>query len=215
MCTKEKLKKFDIRHYAYINQIFGCDIVREDLIKMAPHKGYTLHVEDCLDSGLRDDKHHFAEKCGTKLCSIKSGTQDYNRDVNDALCQTYSLMYLFGYDYTKFKDRKRLQDAMVAMYRTILRDPKFKEILNDIDVTSIKGSKAVIWPFRDFAGPNPRSKMRKTLDELLTEINTTLDQWEDYGYHHFIGQGDCPAQKKKKTKSVKKKLKRESLKNIK
>ena len=213
MCTQEKLKKFDIRHYAYINQIFGCDLVREDLLKMAPHKGYTLHVEECLDSGLRDDKHHFAKRCGTKLCSIKAGTQNYDRDVHDALCQTYSLMYLFGYDYTKFKDRKQLQDAMVAMYRGVVRDPKFKEILNDIDVKPIKDSDAVIWPFRDFAGPNPRSKMRKTLAGLLKEINTTLDQWADYGYHYFIGQGDCPTQKTKKV--TKKKLKRESLKNIK
>lgn len=107
----EKLHKFSLQHFAYINQIFG-DITIRELIqeyylgnKTTKHKGKldakhkkqmkALKLQANQGTGAFSDSHHhvIVKKTGEiEWCSASIRTvQHIKINLNDTLCQSYSL----------------------------------------------------------------------------------------------------------------------------
>ena len=74
---------------------------------------------------------------------------------------------------------------MVRMYKTLLNNDEFVKKLNDDILTNKKNKK--IWV--DYTKPTQYLDMN--VNNLVKNINTVLDNWDDYGYNYFIGDGDC------------------------
>ena len=155
-CSAEKLLAFSKKHYTYINQIFGDATVRQiieeeypttwqfKVAKAGPEFGNSFHhtVRD------RDDPDLF-------ICSGIDGVQDLNKNVNDTLCQSYSLMNYFEIPIQLSEEKGKLkqiyhetnQKAMAQMYRDILNGTlenyegvDFKDILTN-EILSDKRNK--------------------------------------------------------------------------
>ena len=201
-CSAEKLLAFSKKHYTYINQIFGDASVRKiieeeypttwefKVAKAGPEFGNSFHhtVRDREDPQLI-------------ICSGEDGVQDLNKNVNDTLCQSYSLMNFFEIPIQLSEEKGKLkqiyhetnQRAMVQMYRNLLdgnienyEGIDFKEILTN-EILSDKRNKK-LW--RDFS--TSRGNVNMDPEVLFKNIEDTLDEWEDYGYWFFIGKGECP-----------------------
>ena len=201
-CSAEKLLAFSKKHYTYINQIFGDASVRRiieeeypttwefKVAKAGPEFGNSFHhtVRDREDPQLI-------------VCSGVDGVQDLNKNVNDTLCQSYSLMNFFEIPIQLSEEKGKLkqiyhetnQKAMIQMYRDLLdgnienyEGIDFKEILTN-EILSDKRNKK-LW--RDFS--TSRGNVNMDPEVLFQNIEDTLDEWEDYGYWFFIGKGECP-----------------------
>ena len=115
---------------------------------------------------------------------MDDGYQNVNVDVNDTLCQSYSLLTYLGYEISF--NRIVTQMQMIEMYRMLLSNNRFVKALSDVMYP--KNNK--LW--RDFTHPDePFIVMNKK--KILWKINETLDTWENYGYYYFIGNGKCPS----------------------
>jgi hypothetical protein len=201
-CSAEKLLAFSKKHYTYINQIFGDAGVRQiieeeypttwefKVAKAGPEFGNSFHhtVRDREDPKLI-------------ICSGEDGVQDLNKNVNDTLCQSYSLMNFFEIPIQLSEDKGKLkqiyhetnQRAMVQMYRDLLNGNienyegiDFKEILTN-EILSDKRNKK-LW--RNFV--TGKGNLNMDPEVLFKNIEDLLDEWEDYGYWFFIGKGECP-----------------------
>ena len=139
-CRAQKLLDFSKKHYTYINQIFGDASVRQiieeeypttwqfKVAKAGPEFGNSFHhtVRDREDPGLI-------------ICSGIDGVQDLTKNVNDTLCQSYSLMNFFEIPIQLSEEKGKLkqiyhetnQRAMVQMYRDLLNGNIDKEILTN------------------------------------------------------------------------------------
>lgn len=201
-CSAEKLLAFSKKHYTYINQIFGDASVRRiieeeypttwefKVAKAGPEFGNSFHhtVRDREDPQLI-------------ICSGIDGVQDLNKNVNDTLCQSYSLLNFFEIPIQLSEEKGKLkqiyhetnQRAMVQMYRDLLEGNienyegiDFKEILTN-EILSDKRNKK-LW--RNFV--TGKGNINMDPEVLFKNIEDTLDEWEDYGYWFFIGKGECP-----------------------
>ena len=201
-CSAQKLLDFSKKHYTYINQIFGDASVRQiieeeypttwqfKVAKAGPEFGNSFHhtVRDREDPGLI-------------ICSGIDGVQDLTKNVNDTLCQSYSLMNFFEIPIQLSEEKGKLkqiyletnQRAMVQMYRDLLNGNidnyegiDFKEILTN-EILSDKRNKK-LW--RNFI--TGKGNLNMDPEVLFKNIEDTLDEWEDYGYWFFIGKGECP-----------------------
>ena len=190
-CTKEKLDTFSKRHYTYINQIFGDATVRQIIEEEYPTT-YKFEVEN-TGADFDFSFHHTVKdrEDGRVLCSVDDGYQDIYKNKNDTLCQSYSLMNYFDIDIPD--DKKDRQMAMIQMYRDILNGTlenfdaiDFKDVLNR-EILSVKSNKH-LW--RNFITNRGYISMSK--QTFFKNIESTLDEWEDYGYWFFIGKGNCP-----------------------
>ena len=202
-CSDENLLKFSEKHYTYINQIFGDATVRQiieeeypsswefQVAKAGPEFGNSFHhtIRD------REDPNLF-------VCSIEDDYQDLYKNVNDTLCQSYSLMNYFDIPIqasVKKGEQKEItqeknQMAMIQMYRDILNGTlenyegiDFKEIIKN-EILSVKKNKK-LW--RNFSSSR-RGYLNMNPTILFKNIEDTLDEWELYGYWYFIGKGECP-----------------------
>ena len=193
-CTQEKLEAFSWRHFTYINQIFGDQTVREIISEVYPSEEYSFKVEPG-EGAFEGTYHHVlsSKKQGT-VCSVNQGHQNLDVDVNDNLCQSYSLLSYFKIRIAK--DKKAKQMAMVKMYRTKLLDSRdFVDKLDDVIFPRNKG----VW-MDNTRTPKDRYPLQMNKANILAEIRKTLDEWEAYGYHYFIGTGTCPMAKKPATR---------------
>ena len=201
-CSAEKLLAFSKKHYTYINQIFGDATVRKiieeeypttwefKVAKAGPEFGNSFHhtVRDREDPQLI-------------VCSGVDGVQDLNKNVNDTLCQSYSLMNFFEIPIQLSEEKGKLkqiyhetnQMAMVKMYRDLLNGNienyegiDFKEILTNEILSDPRNKK--LW--RDFS--TSRGNVNMKPEVLFKNIEDTLDEWEAFGYWFFIGKGECP-----------------------
>jgi len=201
-CSAEKLLAFSKKHYTYINQIFGDAGVRQiieeeypttwefKVAKAGPEFGNSFHhtVRDREDPELI-------------ICSGIDGVQDLNKNVNDTLCQSYSLMNFFEIPIQLSEDKGKLkkiyhetnQRAMVQMYRDLLNGTlenyegiDFKEILTNEILSDPRNKK--LW--RNFV--TGKGNINMDPEVLFKNIEDLLDEWEDYGYWFFIGKGECP-----------------------
>ena len=188
-CTQRKLNNFSKKHYTYINQIFGDMAVREIIAEKFPHKHFEFDVAKADEADFdADSDHHFLynKKKNTYVCSVEDGFQDTHKNVNDTLCQSYSLLTYFGIKISK--QRKKRQMDMIKMYRTILGDPDFVMFL-DKDIIRNKKNKKLWINFTK----KKEEHLVMDIQYILINIKDVLDRWENYGYHYFIGKGKCPS----------------------
>ena len=135
------------------------------------------------------------------VCSGIDGVQDLNKNVNDTLCQSYSLMNFFEIPIQLSEEKGKLkqiyhetnQKAMIQMYRDLLdgnienyEGIDFKEILTN-EILSDKRNKK-LW--RNFV--TGKGNLNMDPEVLFKNIEDTLDEWEEFGYWFFIGKGECP-----------------------
>tara|TARA_Y100001958_G_scaffold157996_1_gene154584 strand:- start:1285 stop:2235 length:951 start_codon:yes stop_codon:yes gene_type:complete len=220
ICTNEKLRRFGLAHFTFINQIFGDEGVREEIVEIwkdNKHK-YQLVYEDVeQDSGFEDEFHHviyLKDKKGKfskkkKWCSVDGCVepgeefapcyQDIDTNINDTLCQTYTLLKYLGYELpleTSPEARKQLQMTMIDMYRMIIskdsvKGRRFRVALNTFVISSWKDCRTIL---RGQKCPEDAKPLDMDTPKLLNNIRKVLDQWEAYGYHYFIGDGTCPSE---------------------
>ena len=189
-CTERKLINFSKKHYTYINQIFGDISVREIIKEVYPNDKFNFVVlkANDIDNFENNSLHHVLEyvKSGRQLCSVQQKHQDLTKNLNDTLCQSYSLMNYFGIKISRVRRKK--QEDMVRMYKTLLNNDEFVKKLNDDILTNKKNKK--IWV--DYSKPiKPTQYLDMNVNNLVKNINTVLDNWNDYGYNYFIGDGVC------------------------
>jgi hypothetical protein len=83
---------------------------------------------------------------------------------------------------------------MIKMYRNILNNKKF--IKNFKDIIKPK-KKEDMWKISN--NNNTIVYMKYDMNNILKKIKDVLDNWEEYGYYYFIGEGKCPVEPKKTT----------------
>lgn len=191
LLSNKHLENFGKKHLTYINQIFGDMTVREIISEVFPNKQYVFKVERAGEGFEENTDHHILYDvsnnqaiCSTKLKCNGHICQDIRRDINDTLCQSYSLLV---YRNKKIKRGKReRQIEMVRMYREILNNEMFiykfnKEILSNYQNIGIWSNFT-----KNADGLRPLD-----MDEqkIIYQIHDALNKWEDYGYMYFIGEG--------------------------
>jgi hypothetical protein len=207
-CTDEKLEIFGRAHYSYINQIFGDETVREFIQKTI---GKHLKGLLVITPGARSGSHHIFKLDGRKkeeVCSYNLGYQDEKIDINDTLCQSYSLMTYFRipFDQTPARlstdDQKRSrQMEMIKMYRWFLSNPKFVErFLAEFVFEGYKRDKKRNGNWGDDVWVDRIHHKNKFLiiekylatpEKIIENIHRVLNIWEAYGWMYFIGDGTC------------------------
>ena len=207
----EILKEFSREHYTFINQIFGDLSVRKELVSkiLSENPKIKLRVEKTGDEFENSSHHYVKQYTGSKLeevpkgsrkstrvqepepkvieiwerrCSVDDGLQNLKVNINDTLCQSYSLLTYFGIKIVK--DSIINQMNMIQIYRTILSNEDFIGKLDEV----INSSNKKLWI--DHSSAKRYIKMNKI--NILKKINKVLDDWENYGYWYFIGDGKCP-----------------------
>ena len=190
--SNTKLERFGRKHLTYINQIFGDMTVREIISEVFPNKQYIFKVEQAGQGFEINTDHHILYDisnnqtvCSTKMRCNGHICQDIRRDVNDTLCQSYSLLV---YRKKKIKrGKKERQIEMVRMYREILNNEMF---IYKLKKEIISNNKNIgIWS-NFVKDKNGRSKLEMDEETILHNIHDALNNWEDYGYMYFIGKGE-------------------------
>jgi len=188
-CSQRKLNSFSKKHYTYINQIFGDVAVREIIAEKFPDEYYEFDVAKADEADFdADSDHHFIydTKNDEYICSVEEGYQDTSVNINDTLCQCYSLMSYFRIKIAP--TRKRRQMDIIKMFRTLLADVDFVMFL-DRDLIRHKKNKK-LW--KDFT-KSENKYIIMDINHILQNIKNVLDDWESYGYHFFIGKGVAPS----------------------
>lgn len=197
-CDNIKLELFSKEHYTYINQIFGDLTIREIIKETYAPRDWDFVVEDA-DAEFEYSNHHVLEKTGKngeiiKWCSVDEGYQNTKINVNDTLCQSYTLLKYLNKPIEK--NMKKRQMEMIKMYRNILKQEYFKKELKsiiDLMRKKIKRTKKLNKPnlWKDFSYDYPEPYLNKDIDTIYAEIHSILDKWESYGYLYFIKDGKC------------------------
>jgi hypothetical protein len=193
VCDKSKLRAFSFSHLTYINQIFGDISVREVISEMYTQRKWEFLVEDAgID--FENSKHHMLQKKTTngktqKWCSVEEGIQDMSVNVNDNLCQSYTILKYLNKKIDE--DPKKRQMQMISTYRKILKKTYFKKEMSAIlDIMRTSNTNEFATKWIDYT-TKKNTFLDKDLDSLYCEIKNVLDEWERYGYMYFIGNGDC------------------------
>lgn len=194
ICTEKTINDFSLQHYTYINQIFGDAGIRDIISDVYPSEKYKFGVED-TDEAFEHSNHHIlvSKKDTSKIvCSVINGYQNININKNDTLCQSYSLLSYFGIKIDK--SQKQRQFDMIKMYRRLLKNPKFIDMLDEI----IHSGNRRVW--KDYTKVSGTYYVVMNKAAILAKIDDVLNKWEKYGYWFFINDGTCP--KKKTAKMV-------------
>lgn len=196
VCTDDSLMRFGRRHYTFINQIFGDLTVREDIQALYPNAFMVLDVEPAGDGLEPGSMHHIINilderkaKIGT-WCSIhgcnvprysdKPKLQDLEKDENDTLCQSYTLLKYLSPEKPIPRGRKRVQLAMVNMYESLINNDAFLEKFESIDPRS----------WYDYTTDGPTySRLNLTSQEIIDTIEGVLSDWKRFGYLYYVGNG--------------------------
>ena len=138
----------------------------------------------------------------SKMCSIDYGFQDLSVDVNDTLCQSYSLMAYLSIDFDSTpsanatrEQKFEKQRSMVNMYRMILNTPAFVKEFNAI--VRARANKELWQDSVDeenefFINERYKGKGKPVIDN----IKLVLDIWERWGWQFFVGDGTCEKRKR-------------------
>jgi hypothetical protein len=179
---------FSRAHMTYINQIFGDITVRQIIQELYPKVGTYLRVEK---SDFHND-HHVLEINGQKICSVERKYQDIDIDINDSLCQSYTLMsYLEIHFDTKpsklatEKQKYEKQLCMIKMYKKILKNKAFSKAF----------SKEIVYAANNYLWEDTVNhenafyliKKLKTGARIMNNIKKVLNAWEEFGWRYFVG----------------------------
>ena len=130
------------------------------------------------------------------VCSVEDEYQDVDIDVNDTLCQSYSLLNYFAIPFDKTPSatasigvKRSRQLAMVNMYMKIIKNKEFLKKFDEI----VKNKKNKhLW--EDTIDNNNTfyiiEKFKKS-EPIIRIITNILYVWEAYGWQFFIGNGKC------------------------
>ena len=192
MCDDDDLIQFGLMHYTFINQIFGDRTVRELIGEIYPSKKFKFKVDVNRDHG---HHHVLMDEAGNKICSIDDGYQNMDVNINDTLCQSYSIMTYLGITFPKSRFKKSSkkkfytqqmmrQTAMIKMYRDVIANPLFRRKFSGLDYSHWNDYTKSICGEYKFG-------QRLTCEQLLKTVEETLDHWQSYGYMYYIGRGRC------------------------
>ena len=197
-CTDEKLDEFSNEHFTYINQIFGDETIREIIKETYVDRDWTFAVEDA-NADFEYSNHHVLIKKGKdgkniKWCSVDEKYQNILVNKNDTLCQSYTLMKYLNKPIPR--GMKERQMDMIKMYRNILRKQHFQTELQQVLSVMQRAllqkqpdKDVVLW--KDYT-KNRSPALNVGYADIYYQIHNTLDNWEKFGYHHFIKDGVCP-----------------------
>ena len=200
METNTNLEDFGYRHFDYINQIFGTSAIREVIQTEYPQTHDWILKSEETGAEFEYSHHHFCGKdCGETWCSVEVGLQDIDIYPNDTLCQSYSLMKYFGYiRETDTELTKDLQKRMVLMYKDLLKNNAIKQ---EIELQSPDEN---VWNYHieddvekyklrhnNYIYTDDETWVRKKgaegkKNKILALIKTVLNQWDEYGWKHFM-----------------------------
>jgi hypothetical protein len=198
-CSDTNLKIFSRAHMSYINQIFG-DLTIRDIIQEVWAKSGKLIVKESGED-FENSHHHMYQphkiKTNFIMCSVQEEYQDIDVDVNDTLCQSYSLMNYFGITFDKTPSKtasveikRERQLEMIKMYRRIIKNEKFQKGL--AEVIKNKVNKHLWEDTTDNNNPFFMIDTFKKIEPIIRNITNILIVWEAYGWVYFIGNGKCP-----------------------
>lgn len=197
--TNLDLEKFGKYHYTYINQIFGDVTVREIISEIFPNKRYSFRVETAGEGFEQNTDHHILFDqiknqiiCSTKLKCNGHICQDIRRDINDTLCQSYSLLTFMNKKIKRGKKERQME--MIKMYREILKSPKFIEKLNEEILTNSDNKR--LWINFTNEKSFDIEFVNMNHSKLINNIHKALNKWENYGYMYFIGKGEVLSKNK-------------------
>ena len=187
VCTETKLSVFSKKHYTYINQIFGDETVREIISEVFPNPKYSFAVQNANADFDADSKHHILLNNETKeeVCSVDNGNQNMNANINDTLCQSYTLLTYFGHKIPKNRIKKQL--LMIEMYTTLLKNKDFVKKL-DSEILGVKENKHLWVDYTRTVEQN----VNMNKDVILRNMKDVLKKWKSYGHLFFISNGRCP-----------------------
>jgi len=199
---REKLHRFSLKHYTYINQIFGDITVREILTEVYPSESLILNTEEAGTEFL-GSYHHIVSKRENPselvYCSAMEGHQNIDVNINDTLCQSYSLYYYLNHNSREgipegcdIKTQIQRQMLFIEMYRSILSNRKFQRALQDILSDQENKNLWVDFTKSDTSSDVP---IKMKLAPLIKKIRETLTEWKKYGYGYFINKGYCVPEK--------------------
>ena len=196
-CSNEKLEIFGRAFDSYINQIFGDQTVRDVIQEYKRRKGRLMFEKSGAEFG--HSFHHFYqsnEKSISKVCSVDERYQDIKVDINDNLCQSYSLMTYLGIPFDKTPSKKASskikqgrQMKMIKMYRDFLDDDEFMKIFAYEFIHKKNDRK-----WKDTVDKDNKFfivKVYRTADKIVKNIRRVLDVWERYGWMFFVRKGEC------------------------
>ena len=212
-CTNDSLEEFYSAWYTYINQVFGDEEVRELIQDYYKDPEYKLEARLHGPGEPFEGTHHHIVSYKNKknkmiICSAEQGYQNIDKNKNDMLCQSYSLMNYLHRPMEPADPKNddndvynmRRQQKMVEMYREFLADTTFLQKLNTL-FKKIKKDEPRRWLSYINASnkydSNEHEKTKKFLkpvdwDNIVQEIEKVLYIWERYGYWEFIKKGKCP-----------------------
>jgi hypothetical protein len=225
-CSEQLLENFSKIHLTYINQIFGDLSVREIIaekyyiLQQQVNEEFNINITNTQPiydfskttlmgrDGLTE--HHLLTTNGSIKCSIEDNIQNIDVDINDTLCQSYSLLNYFHIPIAT--DKKERQMQMIKLYKVLLHNSEFIEELNQIIMNLVSMSKK---PLTKASRATQRKQdkwidyiqtrqmnlfktsqfVRKNINEIQEIIKQNiidaLQHWENYGYLYFIGNGNC------------------------
>lgn len=137
-----------------------------------------------------DDNHHVLYDVKHKRYVDSVNTegmkyQDQERDENDSLCQSYTLMFFFNFEMDNDPIQKQMQ--IIGMYEWLLNQKTFLNKVNK-ELFYKKNKDNEHWIDED--GHILPTQNKTDFQYLIHRIKDTLKLWEKYGYWHFIGKGD-------------------------
>ena len=160
---------------------------------------YSYHKDfDYDNSGENNHWILHNKRNGKKVCSIETGVQNIKDDINDNLCQLYSVIACMnirlpsklGKNNKKNKIRKH--KLIVATIRKLVNRSDFITMLQCKMNNIQKDFKEMDFLENEhylFYEINTRNCNIRKAQYLLNDLNITLDDWENFGYRHFINNG--------------------------
>lgn len=204
ICANDLLIQFGRKHYTYINAFLGDQTVRDIIIhdvKKNANTRFQLYVEG-TNTHFEGNTHHVLKDSENIIhCSmtptdnvkhIYYGFQDLNVNKHDTLCQSYSLLLYYG-KLQKFKpdpsnpeSHRKVQMEMIKLYRNIIKNVQFKKKICSEGILSENNRKQWINIEETVNSTKPISG---NINTLIKKLHETLDEWEEYGYLWFTGNG--------------------------
>lgn len=190
-----------------LQNMFSLQVVQEYVRsvnnnKKAWYMDYDYHKD--FDEDRDNMENHWVlknKKYPTKRhCSIEAGIQNIHDDSNDNLCQIYCVMDLLNVKLPKHL-RKDDEEQKIAKHKQMVSG--LRKLINSngfVQFLQLK-SEEIQNEFEDIDFHNNRETFAdsnyydyyfitrsKTL-RLIKVLNNILDDWHNFGYRYFIGDG--------------------------